>query len=183
VKGSLRARLTLGALTWMTAVLLAVIALMVRLTRNHPELALRHATRIAMAILVVASVVAALFLVRKALAPFGTLRAGLSLVREGRSQRIDGDYPSEVQPLVSDLNALLEDRERAVARALTTAGDLAHGLKTPLAVLVQEAEQAAAAATTSSRQRSASNSSACSARSTITWPAPVRPPRRVQPPA
>jgi signal transduction histidine kinase len=67
------------------------------------------------------------------------------LVREGRSQRIEGDYPSEVQPLVNDLNALLEDRERAVARALTTAGDLAHGLNTPLAVLAQEAEQAGAA--------------------------------------
>jgi len=50
-----------------------------------------------------------------------------------------------VEPLVNDLNALLEDRERAVARALTTAGDLAHGLKTPLAVLAQEAEQADAA--------------------------------------
>jgi signal transduction histidine kinase len=46
---------------------------------------------------------------------------------------------------VNDLNALLEDREQAVARALTTAGDLAHGLKTPLAVLAQEAEQASAA--------------------------------------
>jgi signal transduction histidine kinase len=66
-------------------------------------------------------------------------------VREGSSQRIEGDYPTEVQPLVEDLNALREDRERAIARALTTAGDLAHGLKTPLAVLAQEAEQAGAA--------------------------------------
>ncbi|MFP5285987.1 MAG: ATP-binding protein, partial [Thermoanaerobaculia bacterium] len=49
---------------------------------------------------------------------------------------------SEVQPLVNELNGLLEDRERAVARALATAGDLAHGLKTPLAVLAQEAERA-----------------------------------------
>ena len=67
-------------------------------------------------------------------------------MREGRGQRIEGDYPTEVQPpLVNDLNAMLEDRERAVARALTTAGDLAHGLKTPLAVLAQEAELAGAA--------------------------------------
>lgn len=91
-----------------------------------------------------AFVVWGLFLVRKALAPFKTLRASLSSVREGRSHRIEGDYPTEVQPLVNDLNALLEDRERAVARALATAGDLAHGLKTPLAVLAQEAEQAGA---------------------------------------
>lgn len=145
MKGSLRTRLIAGALVWMTAVLVAVIALVVRLTRNHPELAVRHATHIVMGVLVAAAVVGGLFLVQRAVAPFRTLRTGLSSVREGRSQKIEGDYPSEVEPLVHDLNALLEDRERAVARALTTAGDLAHGLKTPLAVLAQEAEQTAAA--------------------------------------
>jgi signal transduction histidine kinase len=145
MNGSLRTRLTIGALVWMTAVLIVVIAVVVRLTRNHPEMAMRHATHITMGILAGASVVGGLFLVRKAVAPFGTLRTGLSSVREGRSRRIEGDYPSEVQPLVNDLNALLEDRERAIARALTTAGDLAHGLKTPLAVLAQEAEQTGAA--------------------------------------
>ncbi|HYI11639.1 MAG TPA: HAMP domain-containing sensor histidine kinase [Thermoanaerobaculia bacterium] len=145
MKGSLRTRLFVGALVWMMAVLVAVIAGVVRLTRNHPEVAMRHATHIVMGVAAVAFLVGGLFLVRKALAPFRTLRAGLSSVREGRSQEIEGDYPSEVQPLVNDLNALLEDRERAVARALTTAGDLAHGLKTPLAVLAQEAEQVGAA--------------------------------------
>jgi signal transduction histidine kinase len=145
VKGSLRTRLFIGALIWMTAVLIAVIALVVRLTRNHPELAMRHATHIALGIVAGAFVLGGVFLVRKAVAPFGTLRASLSLVREGRGQRIEGNYPTEVQPLVNDLNGLLEDRERAVARALTTAGDLAHGLKTPLAVLAQEAELAGAA--------------------------------------
>jgi signal transduction histidine kinase len=142
VKGSLGTRLAAGALVWMMAVLVAVIAGVVKLTRNHPELALRHGTHFAMGVLAVAFVVGGLFLVRRALAPFRTLRAGLSSVREGRSPRIEGGYPTEVQPLVNDLNALLDDRERAVERALTTAGDLAHGLKTPLAVLAQEAEQA-----------------------------------------
>jgi signal transduction histidine kinase len=121
----------------MMAVLVVVIAGVVRLTRNHPEIAMRHGTHIVMGILAVAFVAGGLFLVRQALAPFRSLRAGLTSVRDGRSQRIEGDYPSEVQPLVNDLNALLEDRERAIARALTTAGDLAHGLKTPLAVLAQ----------------------------------------------
>lgn len=145
MKGSLRTRLVVGALVWMTAVLIAVVALVVRLTRNHPEVATRHATHIAMTIIFGAAVIGGLFLVRKAVAPFRSLRAGLSAVRAGHSQSIGGDYPSEVQPLVNDLNALLEDRERAIARALATAGDLAHGLKTPLAVLAQEAEQAGAA--------------------------------------
>jgi signal transduction histidine kinase len=54
----------------------------------------------------------------------------------------------EVQPLVDDLNGLLEDREKAVKRAQATAGDLAHGLKTPLAILAQEAERAEAAGNT-----------------------------------
>ena len=145
MKGSLRTRLFVGALVWMTAVLVAVITLVVKLTRNHPEIARRHATHIAIAIVTVAFIVGGLFLVRRALAPLTTLRAALSALRESRSRKIEGDYPAEVQPLVNDLNALLEDRERAVARALTTAGDLAHGLKTPLAVLAQEAEQAGAA--------------------------------------
>ena len=54
---------------------------------------------------------------------------------------MDGDYPVEVQPLVDDLNSLLSHREKAVQRALMKAGDLAHGLKTPLTVLSQEAER------------------------------------------
>lgn len=146
MKGSLRTRLFVGALVWMTAVFVAVTALLIKITRNHPEFPMPGATyHVAMTLFAGAFVVGGLFLVRRALAPFGTLRAGLSSVREGRSQRIEGDYPAEVQPLVNDLNALLEDRERAIARALTTAGDLAHGLKTPLAVLAQEAEQAGAA--------------------------------------
>lgn len=150
MKGSLRARLFVGALVWMTAVFVAVTALLLRITRNHPELAVPGVVpgvtyHAAMVIFAGAFVVGGLFLVQRALAPFRTLRAGLSSVREGRSQRIEGDHPAEVQPLVNDLNALLEDRERAVARALATAGDLAHGLKTPLAVLAQEAEQADAA--------------------------------------
>jgi len=137
MKGSLRTRLFAGAFVWMTMVLAVVIAGIVKLTRNHPEIAMRHGAHIVMGLLAVAFLAGGLFLVRKALAPFRTLRAGLSSVREGRSQRVEGDHPAEVQPLVDDLNALLEERERAVARALTTAEDLAHGLKTPLAVLAQ----------------------------------------------
>jgi signal transduction histidine kinase len=146
VKGSLRARLFVGALVWMIAVFVAVTALLLKITRNHPELAVHGGTyHTVMLIFAGAFVVGGLFLVRRAVAPLWSLRASLSSVREGRSQRIEGDHPTEVQPLVNELNGLLEDRERAVARALATAGDLAHELKTPLAVLAQEAERAAAA--------------------------------------
>jgi signal transduction histidine kinase len=79
---------------------------------------------------------------RKGISPMQALRTRLGSVREGRERRVEGRYPSEVQPLVDDLNALLEHRERTVSRAIAKAGDLAHGLKTPLAVLAQEAERA-----------------------------------------
>jgi signal transduction histidine kinase len=82
--------------------------------------------------------------VESGLAPLRRLRARLTEVRSGSKARIEGEYPAEVEPLVHDLNALLQDREQRVTRALAKAGDLAHGLKTPLAVLAQEAERAEA---------------------------------------
>jgi signal transduction histidine kinase len=88
---------------------------------------------------------AGIWQIRAGLAPFGRLRKQLSDLREGAGRRIEGSYPMEVQPLVNDLNSLLEHRERMVERALAKAGDLAHGLKTPLAILAQEADRADAA--------------------------------------
>jgi signal transduction histidine kinase len=90
-------------------------------------------------------ILAGIWQFRAALLPFGRLRRQLSGLRDGSGRRIEGTYPAEVQPLVNDLNSLLEHRERIVRRALAKAGDLAHGLKTPLAVLAQEADRAEAA--------------------------------------
>jgi len=80
--------------------------------------------------------------VRQGLQPFKRLREKLSAVRAGEDRRVDGQYPTEVQPLIDELNALLDDRDKAVKRAVATAGDLAHGLKTPLALLAHVADQA-----------------------------------------
>ena len=82
--------------------------------------------------------------VRQGFMPFRRLRQRLSAVRAGDDRRVAGEYPTEVQPLIDEMNALLEDRETAVKRAVATAGDLAHGLKTPLALLAQLADQAGA---------------------------------------
>jgi signal transduction histidine kinase len=82
---------------------------------------------------------------RSGLSQVDRLRTRLLAVRNGRDRRVEGEYPTEVQPLVNDLNALLDHREKVVSRALSKAGDLAHGLKTPLAVLSHEAELAEAA--------------------------------------
>ena len=81
--------------------------------------------------------------VRGGLSAMDRLRVRVAAVHDGSERRVDGSYPSEVQPLVDDLNGLLEQRENAVRRALAKAGDLAHGLKTPLAILSQDAERAA----------------------------------------
>jgi signal transduction histidine kinase len=79
--------------------------------------------------------------VRRGLSPINQLRNRVVAVNEGVDTLVGGRYPAEVQPLVDELNALLEDRERRIARAAAKAGDLAHGLKTPLAVLAHDAEQ------------------------------------------
>ncbi len=56
---------------------------------------------------------------------------------------LEASFPSEVQPLVDDLNKLLEEQMAAVERARTQAGNLAHGLKTPLTVLAAEGRKLA----------------------------------------
>jgi signal transduction histidine kinase len=81
---------------------------------------------------------------RRGFSPIAQLRARLADVQQGRERQLRGDYPTEVQPLVTDLNALLAARDASVSRAQAKAGDLAHGLKTPLAVLMQEADHARA---------------------------------------
>ena len=69
------------------------------------------------------------------LAPLGLLRRRLAAVHGGEARRLDGVFPEEVAPLVDDMNALLGRQETLVRRARARAGDLAHGLKTPLTVL------------------------------------------------
>jgi signal transduction histidine kinase len=133
---SFRLRLLFGSLLW-TLALLAVAHMMFLLVVFH-RFPVRN--RIS-AVCAVAVMFAGAMIVSSALAPFRRLRARLVELRDGRTQTITGSYPSEVQPLIDDLNTLLEQRERAVRRAQAKAGDLAHGLKTPLAILAQEAER------------------------------------------
>jgi signal transduction histidine kinase len=76
--------------------------------------------------------------VRYGLLPLGALRAALQKVRKGTEPRLAGDYPSEVAPLVEELNEVLTHNEALIARARVQAGNLAHGLKSPLTVLRQE---------------------------------------------
>ena len=87
----------------------------------------------------IGSVLAALLSARFGLTPLDRLTASLQDVREGRAERLDTDVPVEVAPLVEETNALIAGNRRVVERARTAVGNLAHGLKTPLAVVTNEA--------------------------------------------
>jgi signal transduction histidine kinase len=73
------------------------------------------------------------------LKPLDRLGHDLEAVRDRRFSRLPGSYPREVQPLVDRLNALLESQAAAMEKARSRASDLAHGLKTPLTVLTNNA--------------------------------------------
>lgn len=76
--------------------------------------------------------------VRLGLRPLDALRRGISDVRAGRLQHLPVEVPSEVRPLVEEVNALLDSQEQEIERSRSRAADLAHGLKTPLAALAAD---------------------------------------------
>ena len=69
------------------------------------------------------------------LLPLRKLQAAVLSIRQGREQRLSGAFPAEVDPLVQDFNHVLDQNEQVVKRARQMAGNLAHAIKTPLAVL------------------------------------------------
>lgn len=72
------------------------------------------------------------------LQPLRRVRNALAMVREGTAHRLDGRFPAEIEPLANETNALIENNRRIVERSRTQVGNLAHSLKTPLAVLLNE---------------------------------------------
>jgi signal transduction histidine kinase len=146
---SLRVRVLIGAVLWTIGLVTASSAILARVFENGRAAAAVlhgyfHHTPLVVTVALLSLVVGA-WQVRLGLSSVSRLRTRLLDVHHGRSARVEGTYPTEVQPLVDDLNALLEQRERVVQRALAKAGDLAHGLKTPLAVLAQEPDRAGSA--------------------------------------
>jgi len=77
------------------------------------------------------------------LRPLATVRTSLAAIRSGKSRRLGESFPDEVRPLAQEIDALLDARDAEIARAKTRAGDLAHGLRTPLQVLQTEIERLA----------------------------------------
>ncbi|MFZ0820227.1 MAG: HAMP domain-containing sensor histidine kinase [Candidatus Acidiferrales bacterium] len=139
--GSLRSHLIWGAVFWTLGIITIHNVLYASFLNRHFT-ALRieyNATYVALAIVFM---LAGYWQVRRGLSPLDQMRERLGAVRNGHASRLEGDYPIEVRPLVNDLNEFLDHREMIVKKAIAKAGDLAHGLKTPLAILSQEAERA-----------------------------------------
>ncbi|MGJ8570605.1 MAG: ATP-binding protein [Hoeflea sp.] len=72
------------------------------------------------------------------LRPLDHARQALGRIRAGEAQRLDGSFPREIAPLVGEINALIEANHRVIDRARMQVGNLAHSLKTPIAVLINE---------------------------------------------
>lgn len=81
------------------------------------------------------------FQIRFGLLPLRAVEHGLTDIRSGKVDRLEGDLPVEIEQLQTELNALLRSNQEIVERARTQVGNLAHALKTPLAVITNEARE------------------------------------------
>lgn len=101
----------------------------------HPDLA---GSMVVLALLLIGGAVA---LVRFGLKPVHRLGEQVDQLRRGAIERLDQQVPTEMEPVVARLNQLLDSQAQLIARARTESGNLAHHLRTPLALISDEAEQ------------------------------------------
>ena len=115
-------------------------------------------------------VAATLFQVRFVLAPLQAIEKRLTDIRSGAAEKLEGELPAEIEPLKTELNALIRSNQDIVERARTQVGNLAHALKTPLAVILNEARDEKAPVRA---PRSPSRRRSCTTRSTTISTAPA----------
>lgn len=92
------------------------------------------------ALLGVGLIGAILVQVKIGLLPLRQVSRALAKIRNGEARRLDGHFPTEIAPLATELNQLIQHSEEVVGRARTHVSNLAHFLKTPLSVLAAEAD-------------------------------------------
>lgn len=80
------------------------------------------------------------FIIRREMRPVEQARQELLAIEHGQKKRITQTLPSEIQPLVDELNHLLEVMTKRLERSRHATGNLAHALKTPLSILIQLAD-------------------------------------------
>ncbi|WP_147393310.1 ATP-binding protein [Oceaniradius stylonematis] len=73
--------------------------------------------------------------------PLNRVREALRAIHAGEEHALAGRYPDEIQPMVDEMNMLIDNNRRVVERARTQVGNLAHSLKTPVSVLKNEADR------------------------------------------
>lgn len=93
----------------------------------------------ALALVGIGLLAATVFQVRFGLLPLRRIERGLASIRSGEVERLEGQLPAEIEPLQTELNALIDSNQDIIERARTQVGNLAHALKTPLAVITNEA--------------------------------------------
>jgi signal transduction histidine kinase len=94
---------------------------------------------ITFSILGVVLLLTTMFQVRFGLAPLKRITDSLAAIRSGSAEHLAGQFPEEIAPLARETNALIDANKEIVERARTHVGNLAHALKTPLSVMVNEA--------------------------------------------
>jgi signal transduction histidine kinase len=100
-------------------------------------------------------VIAVFIQVRFGIVPLRRIPKALASIRSGRSERLTGQFSAEVEPLAEELNKLIDHNREVVERARTHVGNLAHALKTPLAVLANESADADSALAKTVREQAA----------------------------
>lgn len=93
----------------------------------------------ALGLLAAGLVLAVVLQLQLALRPLGLLRRRLAAVRAGQASRLEGRFPQELEPLVGEFNHVLAENAAMVEQARAQAGNLAHAVHTPLAVLANAA--------------------------------------------
>jgi signal transduction histidine kinase len=90
-------------------------------------------------ILAVMLVASSALQLRYGLQPLWRLQAGVAAIRRGEKEKIEGVFPRDIAPLAGELNLMIAANRDVVERARTQVGNLAHALKTPLSVIINEA--------------------------------------------
>jgi signal transduction histidine kinase len=114
------------------------VRLTVALDRHETDTAMagfRSVLARSLSVLGLALLLALWLQVQVGLRPLQRLKSALESVHAGKQDHLEGAFPTEIQPLVDNMNALLERERGNIERARERAGDLAHGFKTPLTVL------------------------------------------------
>src|ERR1044072_4683194 len=98
-----------------------------------------RAIAVTFGVLAIVLLLTTMFQVRFGLAPLKRISASLAAIRSGSAERLQGSFPVEIAPLARETNALIDANREIVERARTHVGNLAHALKTPLSVIMNEA--------------------------------------------